>query len=204
MFKIKLTFCSGRTIELFRVDCSHGQAVTITSIRGRSAGAYRGVGTFHWSSAVRAVACLFLKAKLGDENVRMEPMLSGGPKSLAASLDYAITKQPGWILDMFGVSPSGKVLAKRLFHVTNSHRKRGGLVSISLNPHVCPEYCIEIAIDGDSITCPERLRSILEAIEKHPRAEQSSGSNERRGTGEEGRPTSPLNHWESVCELEAA
>lgn len=185
MFKIKLTFCSGSTIELFRVDCSNGQAATITCIRGKTAGAYRGAGTFHWSSAVRATVCLLLKAKLGDETTRIEPMLSGGVKSLAASLDYALTKQPGWLLDMFGVSPNGKTQARRLFRVTNSHRKRGGPVSISLNSNACPRDCIEIVVDGKSVTCPQKLRMLLEAIEAHEVPAKSRSDDEEPSSAED-------------------
>jgi len=203
MFKIKLTFCSGSAIELFRVDCSNGQSASLTSVRGKTAGAYRGAGTFHWSSAVRATACLFLKAKISDEPVRLEPMLSGGAGSLAASLDYALTKQPGWIMDMFGVSSSGKTQARRLFRVTNSHRKRGGPVSISLNSHVCPRDCIEIVLDGKSIAAPEVLRSMLERIEAHD-ALPVTASDEEEGASSEGGGVSSPSNWLKIQDLKAA
>ncbi len=165
MFKIRLVFCSGTAIELIRVDCSNGQSGPLTCVRGKTSGAYRGVGTFHWSSGVRAVASLFLRALLIDETTSREPMLSGGAKSLAASLDYAITKQPSWIVDMFGVSSNGRTQARRLFRVTNSHRKRGGPVSVSLNIQVCPKRCIEVLLDGKVIDCPEMLLTMLKTIE---------------------------------------
>lgn len=179
MFKIRLSFCSGGPIELFRVDCSSGQAETLTCVRGKTAGAYRGVGTFQWSAGVRAMACLLLRAMLVDEATRLEPMLSGGAKSLAASLDYALAKQPSWIVDMFGVSSNGKSQAKRLFRVTNSHRKRGGPVSVSLNPHVCPKHRVEVLLDGKLVETPERLRAMLETIEANEEVARPADGDEQ-------------------------
>lgn len=178
MFKIKLTFCSGPTTELLRVDCLNNGLGPLTSVRGKTNGAYRAVGSFQWSSAVRAMACVFLSAKLLDDLTPGEPMLTGEARSLAASLDYALTKQPTWILDMFGVSPSGRTHAKRLFRVTNSHRKRGGPVALSLNLYVCPPQCIEIVLDGQSVHSPENLRLILQSIKSycpHGRASKPKG-----------------------------
>ena len=178
MFKIRLTFCSGTTIELLRVDCSFGNVPAITSVRGKTSGAFRGAGTFQWSSAVRAVACVLLKAKLIEDLSFVEPMLTGESKSLAASLDYALTKQPGWILDMFGVSTNGTSHAKRLFKVTNSHRKRGGPVSISLNLSSCPPHQVEVVLDGKAVQTPELLRQMLQAISCYREARRSGRSKE--------------------------
>jgi hypothetical protein len=185
MFKIKLTFCSGNTVELFRVDCSLGGAAPLTSVRGRTTGAYRGVGTFNWSSAVRAMACLFLKAKLIDENDRVEPLLIGGAGSLAVSLDYALTKRPVWLVDMFGESESGRILARRLFRVTNSHRKRSGPVAISLNSHTCPQHCVEIVLDGTIVSSSETLGAMLARIEADELAARSSDEGHAWDKGEQ-------------------
>jgi hypothetical protein len=185
MFKIKLTFCSGNTVELFRVDCSLGGAAPLTSVRGRTTGAYRGVGTFNWSSAVRAMACLFLKAKLIDENDRVEPLLIGGAGSLAVSLDYALTKRPVWLVDMFGESENGRILARRLFRVTNSHRKRSGPVAISLNSHTCPQHCVEIVLDGTIVSSSETLGAMLARIEADELAARSSDKGHAPDKGEE-------------------
>jgi hypothetical protein len=165
MFRITLTFCSGKTLDLHRVDCSIENEPFRTCVRGKTTGAYGAVGTFHWSSGVRATAALFLRAKLSDESTRVEPLLNGGARSLAASLDYAITKQPAWLQDMFGVSATGKTYAKRLFRVTNSHRKRGGPVGISVNPHLCRSNSVCVVLDGKAIEDPSMLRSMIALIE---------------------------------------
>ncbi|MEY4667577.1 MAG: hypothetical protein RL518_276 [Pseudomonadota bacterium] len=174
MFKIKLSFCSGSAIELLRVDCTIGDKPSLISVRGKTNGAYQGAGTFQWSSAVRAVACIFLRAKLLDQSASGEPMLSGEAGSLAASLDYAITKQPAWITDMFGISALGEGLAKRLFRVTNSHRKRGGPVAVSLNLQSCSPKQIEVVFDHLPVVDPEQLRAMLKNIEtRHPQRASS-------------------------------
>jgi hypothetical protein len=167
MFRIKLLFFSGANIELLRVDFANGSHPIITSIRGKTNGAYRGAGTFQWSSAVRGMASIFLKAKLIADLNPVEPMLSGEERSLAASLDYAITKKPNWLLDMFGVSAQGVATARRLFKVSNSHRKRGGPVSISLNLCACPPHGIEIVLDGKPVQTQEAFRQMLAHIESY-------------------------------------
>lgn len=174
MFKIKLTFCAGHTVELLRVDCLINGSSPLTSVRGKTNGAYRSGGSFQWSSAVRGMACVFISAKLLDHLVPGEPMLSGEAKSLAASLDYALTKQPTWILDMFGVSANGRCQAKRLFRVTNSHRKRPGPVCLSLNLHACPVHCVEIVLDGRTVTNPDELRTMLSEVESYGPRNRSS------------------------------
>jgi hypothetical protein len=75
------------------------------------------------------------------------------------------SSQPGWLLDMFGVSAGGKTYARRLFRVTNSHRKRGGPVAISLSPHLCPKHCVEVVLDGKFIEAPDILRRMLDNVE---------------------------------------
>ena len=120
------------------------------------------------------MACIFLRAKLIDEDTRSPPLLTGGADSLAVSLDYALAKRPYWLLDMFGVSASGKSLARRLFLITNYHRKRGGPVSISLNMHTCPQHSVEVVLDGKSVENPETLRSMLQSIEECPTLSDST------------------------------
>jgi hypothetical protein len=148
------------------------------------------------------MACLFLKAKIDDETSRLEPMLSGGSRSLAASLDYAITKQPAWILDMFGVLSNGKTQTRRLFRVTNSHRKRGGPVSISLNMNACPRHCIEITLDGGSIECPQKLRILLESIEAYGVPTKTVIDDEEESSSEGGEPLP--DKWLPILELKVA
>ena len=176
MFRIKLLFFSGANIELIRVDFANGSHPTITSIRGKTNGAYRGAGTFQWSSAVRGMASIFLRAKLSANLHPVEPMLSGEERSLAASLDYALTKRPNWLLDMFGVSRNGAASARRLFKVSNSHRKRPGPVSLSLNVYACPPHGIEIFLDGKPVQTPEVFRQMIASVESyHPGCRSSEG-----------------------------
>jgi hypothetical protein len=131
------------------------------------------------------MACLFLKAKLIDENDRVEPLLIGGAGSLAVSLDYALTKRPVWLVDMFGESENGRILARRLFRVTNSHRKRSGPVAISLNSHTCPQHCVEIVLDGTIVSSSETLGAMLARIEADELAARSSDKGHAPDKGEE-------------------
>ena len=73
------------------------------SVRGKSGGAYRSAGSFQWTSAVRGLAFLLVQTVLIPESA----VLEGGAGTLAASLDYAISKQPMWLTEMFGCDQRG-------------------------------------------------------------------------------------------------
>src|SRR5262245_50376755 len=87
-------------------------AQRLVCVRGGCLPQMQGESTFSWSAGVRAAALLVAKHSLAGETIAR---LRGDIGSAAASLDYAISKEPNWALDMFGTSPGGKALIKRLF-----------------------------------------------------------------------------------------
>ena len=140
------------------------------TVRGKTSGAYTNAGSFNFSSAVRALCVLCLKSVLVEQSSSNElPILLGERGSLAASLDYALTKQPMWIQEMFGSDAAGTSLAQRLFRRTNSHRKRPGPVVIKVNERALPPKNIHIYWNGkriDDIAALETLLSLFGAFEE--------------------------------------
>jgi hypothetical protein len=115
-----------------------------TSVRGKSGGALRAAGSFQWTSAVRALALLAVRTA----STPSDALLRGLGNSLAASLDYAISKQPMWLTEMFGCDQQGISLARRLILRTNPERKRPGPVTLGINQSFLPASQITIFVNG--------------------------------------------------------
>ena len=136
-------------------------------IRGKSSGAVRGAGSFQWTSAVKALSILFLKAALakGDAQACEDGMLSGYQGSLAASLDFAISKQPLWLTEMFGVDSRGNSHVRRFVLRSNPERKRPGPVVLSFNPNSLETTDFRFFWDGDLVVAEEKLSDLLGLLE---------------------------------------
>jgi len=143
------------------------------SIRGKSAGAYRGYHTFQWTPAVQALCLLFLRTRLcrtGRGSASPGEVLSGGAGSPASSLDYAVSKQPLWLLDMFGIDKQGNPLVRRILDRTNPERKRGGKVCIGVNPSHIASRDIHIRVAEREIADPAALAALADEIEANWRS----------------------------------
>ena len=142
----EVEFCDGITNDLRR------------SVRGKSAGAYGGAGSFQWTSAVKGLSLLAVRAVSKIQ----EPFISGSAGSLAASLDYAISKQPLWLTEMFGCDQAGVSLLRRMILRTNPERKRPGPVILSFNQKFMP--LARIVIFSERALC-EREQMVTLAAE---------------------------------------
>lgn len=142
MRDLKLYFEAGQLTEVSFCDGVSGDVRR--SIRGKSGGAYRSAGSFQWTSAVRGLALLAVRAISEFE----EPYIKGGGGSLAASLDYAISKQPMWLTEMFGCDQSGISLIRRMVLRTNPERKRPGPTVLAINERFMPRTAISVVVDG--------------------------------------------------------
>lgn len=158
-------------------------------IRGKTSGAFKQYGSFQWTSGVRAVCAVFLRYALSEITPRVDYCLVGSRGSLAASLDYALSKGPSWIGEMFGSTPSGGMYARRIFRVTNPNRKRPGPVALSVNKTVIPSCNIEIYLNNNRVTEHADLLAMLQSIESQwrgndePENEGGSGESEDSGKG---------------------
>jgi hypothetical protein len=138
------------------------------SVRGKSAGALKASGSFQWTAAVKALALLFLKISAAERSSSKQAsdyLIEGLKGSLAASLDYALSKQPEWLREMFGLTGHGIVYARRLILRTNAERKRPGPVTLGLNTLVLKPTNIRIFNHGEELTSYEALAGLLAQFE---------------------------------------
>jgi hypothetical protein len=136
-------------------------------IRGKTPGAPKASGSFQWTTAVRALSVLFVRIAISDRNQSLQSMncLSGHKSSLASSLDYALSKQPQWLQEMFGMGSFGTVYARRLILRTNAERKRPGPVILGLNTVVLKPERIQIYCNSELISSSDGLANLLAALE---------------------------------------
>ena len=105
-----------------------------------------GYGAFYWSPAVQAVALFFLYQ--ASTETKFDAFIEGEVGSLAASLDYAISKQPNWILDMFGVDQDGNANIRKIIKRANSERKRPGPVRLFMQCNYRNDFRISILLNN--------------------------------------------------------
>lgn len=172
MNRLALKFLSNNsTAELFE---SHFFSPIVSRelrcTRGRQSFTENVEGTFLWSSAVMSMCALLLKAKTAhlirtDENGwSQEAGLSSDSSDWATSIDFALSKKPRWLLDMFGVDSTGQPITKRLFIRMNPERKRSGPVWVSVNPQFLDPSYLSIFLDGTELKTVEQIRSLLNMI----------------------------------------
>ncbi|MEY4668692.1 MAG: hypothetical protein RL518_1391 [Pseudomonadota bacterium] len=161
-------------IELVRTEVRvSGTARTLNCIRGKTAGAYVTCGSFQWTSGVRGVCAAFMRFLLSEQSDVVDFCLIGGKGSLAASLDYAMSKGPAWLGEMFGSGVGGIQLARRIFKITNPNRKRPGPVAISVNKNVVSADQVHIYWENKLVTDSTQLYSMLVGIEEQGGDSQS-------------------------------
>ena len=154
-------------IELVKTEVRiAGIARTLSCIRGKTAGAYVSYGSFQWTSGVRGVCAAFLRFVLSEAGDTVDFCLVGGKGSLAASLDYALSKGPSWLGEMFGSGIGGSQLARRIFKITNPNRKRPGPVAISVNKNVVSVDHVQIYWDNKLVTDSAQLYAMLVGVEE--------------------------------------
>lgn len=133
----------------------------IKAVRGKTSGAYSDSGSFQWTKAVRAISVLSVKSKLFERvDCTLPALIEGEQASLASSLDYAMDKQPVWLIDMFGADASGRSISKRLFNRTNPGRKRFGPTVISWNTNFIPRNAIKVFLDGEELRHISELKNL--------------------------------------------
>jgi len=139
----------------------------LRSIRGRVSPSRSGLGTFQWTSAVIALSIAFLRARIvheagsADKDWTEQASLQGRSGSFAASLDFALSKEPLWLQEMFGVDSSGNAIGRRIFTRVNSEGKRVGPTSVILNRSFIAPSDIMILLNGKSVVEIHELRDVL-------------------------------------------
>ena len=160
----ELQFAGYREVELVETYFSDRIArVECRSVRGKTAGAFRNVGSFQWTNAVKALSLLAVRAGLAQRVgvMRVEHYLAGEKGSLAASLDYAISKQPEWLVEMFGVDSMGITLMRRLIRRTNSERKRPGPVVLGFSDSALENLQFRFSMNGTPVKSISELEALV-------------------------------------------
>lgn len=166
---LNLYFLSERDLSLNKTEFrSPLLGSTLHCSRGRLPQFEASLGTFTWSPAVRALCVLLLGSVLYEHRKEGEGafVLGGDAGSLAASLDYAISKQPAWLLEMFGTDAEGLSILRRLLIRNNPERKRSGPVQITLNPKVFNPHDIGIFLNNQPVREPSILLAMLEKLQR--------------------------------------
>jgi hypothetical protein len=113
-------------------------------------------------------------------------VLEGQANTPAASLDFALAKQPNWILDMFGMDVHGQPIARKILLRQNPERKRPGPVSISVRLRALPPEKVRVFLEDKEVVDKETLRSLATEVEAYYYADRYNGS---RCSGKAKRPS---------------
>lgn len=158
----EMHFAGGAQTELVETRFNQPMSgVSLVSIRGKSGGAYTRCGSFQWTSGVRAVCVAFLRHMLARRIEGFPSYFEGGKASLASSLDYALSKEPAWLGEMFGQTPTGGCFGRRLFKITNPNRKRPGPVTIAVNHVLIRAEDVRITLNGQRVENTDGIMKLL-------------------------------------------
>ena len=169
---LSLQFLQDQAASLSRISFKHPLTPhELISYRGTKTrpgdGPARG---FTWSKALRALAYLVVKTRYEHLAGRSTTAcIEGGRGSAAASLDYALGKQPVWLLDIFGSDSKGKSLAHRFLRRLNPEMKRAGPVTVYLA--LDPSF-IAVSIGNLIASSPQDLETLLHSFYPPGDAEQ--------------------------------
>ncbi len=161
--QLYLSFASADEPQLLEIRFSHDWLTQeIKGVRGSMPGAHIGYSTFRWSPAVHALCILLVETAAGAKAPQqyVYPYLEGEKGSAAASLDFAITKQPNWTIDLFGCDRRGNSYLKRIVCRSNSEQKRPGPVRLALHNRLFPASCITVVLDGKELSTESRLKEL--------------------------------------------
>jgi hypothetical protein len=165
--KFELHFKGDSQVELVETFFrSLGVGEPAVAVRGKTAGAFSGAGSFQWTSAVRALCILCVRAALSEKDAALgvRALIQGYQGSLAASLDYAVSKQPTWLVEMCGVAKIGVANSRRLFVRSNPERKRPGPVIVAFNETILAGGDIRVVHNGTPLESSEELYKLLSNI----------------------------------------
>lgn len=170
--RIELHFRDFKSPELIKLECLGLAEKKTGSIRTKNPPSDNRYGSFQWTPAVHAMSILFAQvAAWREDATRFEtdfsmplPILEGEANTPASSLDYALSKQPHWLTDMFGCDSDGNANARLLFTRINPERKRAGPVSIQLSQKSLRNLQVEAIVDGRTIRDYRELKKLADGL----------------------------------------
>lgn len=169
MTQIDLYFRSCAEAEPALVEVAFrrsSESSVLRTVRGKYCYVVPAGGSFQWTRAVKAVTVLLLRTALYGNGISID----GEAGSLAASLDYALSKEPAWLSEMFGADFQGRAFARRMFQRTNPERKRAGPVTITINSSILDSIRISVYVDEMRLSPSSGLEAILLQFESADKA----------------------------------
>jgi diguanylate cyclase (GGDEF)-like protein len=167
--QLTLTFSVGSEVALWRTEFSHPSYAPQVrrSERGREEGPREGGLSFPWSAAVKALAAYVLRYAAWGRRQRQGdcPILEGGRGTAAATLNYALSKKPDWLCDMFGADNLGSAFLPDLLKRRNPDLKREGVpVELWLDPRSLPPEQVEIVVAERRVEDAAEMEELAVAI----------------------------------------
>lgn len=169
MLYLDLDFVDSGSLQLSRVIFSGLCETGRVSVCGENTAPYRMANPFHWVPAVQAMSILLLRtaAWLNDSSKRNNealPALRGEGSTPASSLDYALSKMPSWLAEMFGRDEDSNLIALALFKRENPERKQLGPVTVSVDSNAAQHLAINIRVNDRPVTNPHEMAAMATAI----------------------------------------
>lgn len=167
--RLILTFSTGPVPELLETRFYHAQFAPWGRhcVRGKDEGAHAGSGSFQWSPALKVLATYLLgcaaSGRRGSNGLC--PTLAGERSSPAASLNYAMSKKPEWIKDMFGEDSESHPYLLDLIRRTNPDLKRPGPVTLCLDAQSLPPGRIYVVAGDREVDGAEEIEQMARSIE---------------------------------------
>jgi hypothetical protein len=162
MNRLCLFFSRSGEVSLYRTEFCMGESSS-ESVRGAKSSAPGRIATFQWTKGVRALSILAVTTALASHDRSVAPRLEGQRGSFASWLDGVLSKEPGWVVDMFGNHIQGTPAVRRLFVRSNPGGKRPGPVAVSFAPSVLHGQ-IKIYLDGKHVNDSDGLRQMLKEL----------------------------------------
>lgn len=173
--RLALQFDDSTTAQLAQVVFTPSSGESRISYRRKAVMSNADVGSFQWTAAVRAFAVLAVGTRLKIARKEKEQfMLAGEAKSLAASLDYAISKPTEWIVDLFGRDSSKRTLASKIFRRENTERKLPGPVKIALSNTLQEDGALKIFLGERELVSEADLDKLYRLINTSARTLSAS------------------------------
>jgi RNA polymerase sigma-70 factor (ECF subfamily) len=135
-------------------------------VRGKDEGAYLGSASFQWSPALKVLMAYLLRCAAAGRRCPQgtDPILSGERSSPAASLNFAMSKKPNWIKDMFGEDAQSHPFLLDLIRRSNPDLKYAGPVILRLDTQVLPPQRIFVFVGDRPVDSDKEMDQIANAI----------------------------------------
>ena len=175
--QLVLYFTGSKEVELWQTEFTHptwlGPGGKRRTARGKDEGAHPGCGSFQWTAAVRVLSSHLLRYAAWGRRRRdgnEPPVLEGGRCTPAATLNYALSKKPQWVCDMFGIDEAGNPFLLHLIKRSNADLKRKGEpVRICLDVAQLPPDMVKVVLRNGEDDCgvddPKMMEDLAEVIE---------------------------------------